>query len=166
LWGCKFWVSALKRKSIYRWMLYASRRQLVDKFPVFYGTRRFIAVFVKSHHCNLSNQSTPSHTIHLRSILILSSYMARFQMISILLRSGERTTRTIIFMYIIFSSIDKWEPGKRSWYSDWLRAGRQRGRSSSPSNVKNFFSSPSRPDRLWGPRNLQTNGYREPLLRG
>jgi hypothetical protein len=34
----------------------------------------------------------------------------------------------------------------RSWYSDWLRAGRQRGRSSSPGRVKNFlFSTSSRP---------------------
>jgi hypothetical protein len=31
--------------------------------------------------------------------------------------------------------------GRRSRYSDWLRAGRQRGRSSSPSRVKNFHSS-------------------------
>jgi hypothetical protein len=31
------------------------------------------------------------------------------------------------------------EPGYRSWYCDWLRAGRPRGRSSSPSRVKNFL---------------------------
>jgi hypothetical protein len=31
------------------------------------------------------------------------------------------------------------EQGKRSRYSDWLRAGRLRGRSSSPGSVKNFL---------------------------
>jgi hypothetical protein len=38
------------------------------------------------------------------------------------------------------------EPGYRSRYSDWLRAGRLRGRSSNPGRVKNFyFSSSFRP---------------------
>jgi hypothetical protein len=37
-------------------------------------------------------------------------------------------------------------PGQRSRHSDWLRNGRQRGRSSSPDRVKNFrFSTSSRP---------------------
>jgi hypothetical protein len=37
--------------------------------------------------------------------------------------------------------------GMRSRYSDWLRAGRPRGRRSSPGRVKNFlFSTSSRPD--------------------
>jgi hypothetical protein len=38
--------------------------------------------------------------------------------------------------------------GLRSRYSDWLRAGRPRGRSSSPGCSKNFLFS-RRPDRLW-----------------
>jgi hypothetical protein len=39
-----------------------------------------------------------------------------------------------------------WEPGQLSRYSDWLRAGRRRGRSSCPGRVKNFlFSTSSRP---------------------
>jgi hypothetical protein len=39
-----------------------------------------------------------------------------------------------------------WEPGKRSQYSDCLRAGRPRGRISSSGRVKNFlFSLSSRP---------------------
>jgi hypothetical protein len=33
------------------------------------------------------------------------------------------------------------EPGYRSRYSDWLRAGRLRGRSSSPDTIKNFLYS-------------------------
>jgi hypothetical protein len=35
------------------------------------------------------------------------------------------------------------EPGMRSRYSDWLRAGRSKGRSSSPCRVKNFLISKS-----------------------
>jgi hypothetical protein len=42
--------------------------------------------------------------------------------------------------------MNKKEPGLRSRYSDYLRAGRLRGRSSSPGRVKNFlFSKSSRP---------------------
>jgi hypothetical protein len=38
------------------------------------------------------------------------------------------------------------EPGQSSRYSDWLQAGRPRGRSSSPCRLKNFlFSTWSRP---------------------
>jgi hypothetical protein len=32
---------------------------------------------------------------------------------------------------------------ERSWYTNWLLAGRLRGRSSSPGGVKNFYSSMS-----------------------
>jgi hypothetical protein len=47
----------------------------------------------------------------------------------------------------------------RSQDSDWQQAGRQRGRSLSPSRVKNFFSS-SRLDRLWGSCILLSIGAR------
>jgi hypothetical protein len=40
-----------------------------------------------------------------------------------------------------------------SRYSDWLQAGRPRGRSSSPDG-ENIFSSPLRPDRVWRPPSL------------
>jgi hypothetical protein len=51
------------------------------------------------------------------------------------------------------------EPGYRSRYSDWLRVGRPRGRSSSPGGVKNFLFStlsrsalgPTRPPIQWLP---------------
>jgi hypothetical protein len=49
------------------------------------------------------------------------------------------------------------EPGQRSRYGDWLRAGRPRGRGSNPGRVKNF-PSPSRPGQLWSTPNL-SNGY-------
>jgi hypothetical protein len=53
--------------------------QLVKKFPAFYGTRRFMTVFTRARHWSLSwvrwIQSTPSHLISLRLILILSSHL-------------------------------------------------------------------------------------------
>jgi hypothetical protein len=45
-----------------------------------------------------------------------------------------------------------------SLYSDWLWAGRPRGRSSSSGRIKRL-SSPYRPGRLWGPTSLTSNGY-------
>jgi hypothetical protein len=53
---------------------------------------------------------------------------------------------------------------QRSRYSDWLRAGRPRGRGSSPGKVKNvYFSISSRP--FWGPPSLLSNGYQGLFLR-
>jgi hypothetical protein len=53
--------------------------QLVKKFPAFYGTRRFITVFTTARHWSLPwarcTQSTPSHSVSLRSSLILSSHL-------------------------------------------------------------------------------------------
>jgi hypothetical protein len=53
--------------------------QLVKKFTVSYGTRRFITVFTRTRHWYPSwsrcTQSTTSHPISLRSILILSSHL-------------------------------------------------------------------------------------------
>jgi hypothetical protein len=53
--------------------------QLVNKFPAFYGTRRFITAFTRARHLSLSwarsIQSTPYQPISLRSILILSSLL-------------------------------------------------------------------------------------------
>jgi hypothetical protein len=53
--------------------------QLVNKFPAFYGTRRFITVFTRACHWSLSwarwIQSTSSHTLSVRSIMILSSHV-------------------------------------------------------------------------------------------
>jgi hypothetical protein len=52
--------------------------QLLKNFPAFYGTRRFITMFIRALYWSLSwarsIQSTPSHPISLRSILILSTH--------------------------------------------------------------------------------------------
>jgi hypothetical protein len=46
----------------------------------------------------------------------------------------------------LYNAIFIYEPGQRSRYSDWLRAGRPRAGSSSPGRVKKFlFSTSSRP---------------------
>jgi hypothetical protein len=50
--------------------------QLIKKFPALYGIRSFITVFTRARHWSLSwarwIQSTPSHRISSRSVLILS----------------------------------------------------------------------------------------------
>jgi len=55
--------------------------QLVKKFPVFYGTRRFITVFTSACHLSQSwassIQSIPPQPTSLRSILILSSHLCQ-----------------------------------------------------------------------------------------
>jgi hypothetical protein len=65
--------------------------QLVKKFPVFFGTRRFITVFTRTSHWTLSwarlIQSTLYHPISLRSILLLSSHQ-RLGLPSCLFSSG------------------------------------------------------------------------------
>jgi hypothetical protein len=47
---------------------------------------------------------------------------------------------------------------QRSRYSDWLRVGRHRGRSSNPGRIKNFL--------ICGPPNLLCNEYRGALSAG
>jgi hypothetical protein len=53
--------------------------QLLENFPTFYGTKRFITVLIRVLYWSLtwarSNQSIPSHPISLRSILILSTQL-------------------------------------------------------------------------------------------
>jgi hypothetical protein len=53
--------------------------QMVKKFASFYGTRRFITVFIRARHWALAwaswIRSTASYRLSLRSILILSSHV-------------------------------------------------------------------------------------------
>jgi hypothetical protein len=53
--------------------------QVVEKFPGFYGTQRFIIVFTRARHWSLTwdrcIKSVTSYPISLRSILILSSHL-------------------------------------------------------------------------------------------
>jgi len=68
--------------------------QLVNKFPAFYGTRKFITALTSVRHLSLSwassIQSTHPHPTSLRSILILSSHL-RLGLPNGLLPSGFST---------------------------------------------------------------------------
>ena len=68
--------------------------QLVEKFPAFYGTRRFITSFTSPCHLSLSwansIQSIPPHSIPWGSILILSPHL-RLRLPSGLFPSGFAT---------------------------------------------------------------------------
>jgi hypothetical protein len=83
--------------------------QLVKKFPAFYGTRRFITVFTTVCHWPPSRarwlQSTPSHPISLRSILILSSHL-RLGLLNGRFHSGSPTT--ILYAFLISPMRSTW----------------------------------------------------------
>ena len=57
------------------------RPNLLNKFPAFYGTQRFITVLTRARHLSLSrarliqSMPTPPHPTSRRSILILSSHL-------------------------------------------------------------------------------------------
>ena len=57
--------------------------QLVNKFPAFYGTRRFITAFTSARHLSLfwasSIQFIPLHPTSWTSILILSSHLPSYK---------------------------------------------------------------------------------------
>jgi len=72
--------------------------QLVKIFPAFHGTHRFITVFITTHHWSLPwakcSQSTPSHPISVRSIIILSSHI-RLNLLSGLFPSRFPTKNSV-----------------------------------------------------------------------
>jgi hypothetical protein len=71
--------------------------QPVKKYPAVYGTRRFITVFIRAHHWSLSwarrIQSTLSHPLFLKSILLSSSHI-RLGLLSDLFPLGFPTVKT------------------------------------------------------------------------
>jgi len=75
--------------------------QPVKKIPTSYGTQRSVTVFTRSHHLPLSwatlIQSTPSHPISLRSILILFSHL-HLELLSGLCPSGFLTKILYAFL--------------------------------------------------------------------
>jgi hypothetical protein len=76
--------------------------QPLKNFPAFYGNRRFITVFTKALQWSLSwassTQSTPSHPISLRSILILFTHL-RLGLPSGLILSGFPTNILYAFLF-------------------------------------------------------------------
>jgi hypothetical protein len=70
--------------------------QLLMKCPTFYGTRRFITVFTRALHWSLpwsrSIRSIPPHPIYLRSILVLSSHVYIFLVVSFLMAFPLKST--------------------------------------------------------------------------
>jgi hypothetical protein len=78
--------------------------QLLKNFPTFYGTRRFITVFTRALHWSLSwarsIESILSHSISLRSSLILSTYL-RLGLHSGLFPSGFPTNVLYVFLFAV-----------------------------------------------------------------
>jgi hypothetical protein len=79
--------------------------QLLNKFPAFYGTQRFITVFTRALQWSLSwarsIQCIPSHPISLRSVLILSTHL-RLGLSSGLFASGFPTKMLYSFLFSPF----------------------------------------------------------------
>jgi hypothetical protein len=72
----------------------------------------------------------------------------------------------LLFICVLFTYFVTWEPGQRSRYSDWLRAGWPRGRCFIPGRGKIFFSSVRCQGRFWGSPSLLSNGYQQLFPRG
>jgi hypothetical protein len=82
-----------------------------------------------------------------------SVYHLRLLPLIILLFQHEKKLSNKVYI----ASNERWEPGLLSRYSDWLRAGRQRGRSSSPGGVKNLHFAMSSRSTL-GSNSMDTGG--------
>jgi hypothetical protein len=106
-----YYTSVLFR-NLQRWKMYLThswswallqKPPIVQHFPAFYGTRRFITVFKRSLHWSLSwaisIQSIPPHTYSLRSILIWSTHL-RLGLLSGLFLSGFPTNILYAFLVV------------------------------------------------------------------
>jgi hypothetical protein len=102
-----YWLQFISLTHSWSWALLEKPPivQPLKNFPAFYGTRRFITAFTRALHWSLfwakSIQSPPSHSISVRSILILSTYL-RLGLPSGLFPSGFPTN---ILYTFLFSSI-------------------------------------------------------------
>jgi hypothetical protein len=107
--------------------------QLVKKFSAFYETRSFITVFTRTRHRSLSLASWIQPTLlqheHLRSILILSSYLRTvlwsdifpYGYLTIILcllltSSWMLYVPTIIFFYFMVLTTSTWAMYKNCWW--------------------------------------------------
>jgi hypothetical protein len=144
--GAKFWVflsTPTPRKIVILWLLHTHASQPSPGSTLF-GLHLGHCTWLlteKGSYYYCSSYSSRSVTSRVKPFVLFRFHKWKwpFQYIYALLRVNE--------------------PGWRSRYSDWLRPRRPRDWSSSPGRVKNF-SSPRRPDRVWGPPNLLSNKYR------
>jgi hypothetical protein len=85
------------------------------------------------------------HSIKRKTVKEIREKAVDVNDINACIKSDEISGRNICECYPYFTEVYT-DKGHRSRYSDWLQAGRPRGRSSSLSRVKNFlFSTSSRP---------------------
>jgi hypothetical protein len=110
-------------------------KPIVAQLVALYESLTFITVFTRARHWSLFwatwIQSMPSYRISLGSILILSFHIR----------------------------IGKWSWGRSVNIATSLWDGRS-GFDPRQRQRRDFFSSPPRPDRLWGPTSLLFVGYR------
>jgi hypothetical protein len=141
--------------------------QLLKNSPTSWGSRRFITMLTRARHWSLSyailiQPILPHHSICLR--LISSSQLCLalhvnlfpsgvptnilFALLFYFMRAtcpAQITLLDFIILIIFKEKYKLWRCQERSRYSDWLRAGRPNGRSSSPGRGENFhFSTSSR----------------------
>jgi hypothetical protein len=112
--------------------------QRLNQFPTFYGTKVSITLFIWTSHRTLSwakwIQSTPWHTIFIRTILIL--YFHRCQ----------GFLCDIPFSFFLDQSVQRWDTGWRTGVR--FLAG-----------PRDFSVLHSVQGRQWGPPSLLSNGY-------
>jgi hypothetical protein len=156
--------------------------QLLKYFPAFNRTWRVVTMFTRALYwsisCATSIQSIPPHPISLRSILILSTtYVLLLLVVSFLLAFPpisyiySCSLPFVLHALPILSSL--WWRNIASLICRDSEIGLttdygldDRGVGVRAPVLSRIFSSPNRPDWLWGPPNLLSNGDRGPFSRG